>query len=98
MLLGLAIQYGTLALGHQIPPLVARGLGFVAGGCLVYGGAEVARAKGYTPWVGFVTILSFFGVGFLLMMPDPTLSPALRWLARKPDPGTRTAAETDADV
>lgn len=91
MLLGLGVQTGTSFLPHATPELLIRLLGFVAGGILVYGGTLVARAKGYVPYVAFITLLSFLGVGFLLMMPEaPARKRLFRVLA------SRAPASSDA--
>ena len=68
MLLGLAIQAATLAFATE-PSLITRAIGYVSGAALVYGGAQWARGRGYTPWIGFLSLLSFLGVGILLMLP-----------------------------
>lgn len=93
MLLGLGVQAGTSFLPQTTPELLVRLLGFVAGGILVYGGTIVARAKGYVPYVAFITLLSFLGVGFLLMMPEaPAKKRLFRLLAsRKPESGDAPA-------
>lgn len=84
MLAGLAIQLGGHYAQPHVPALVAQLIGFVAGGVIVYGGTQIARAKGYTPWVGFIALITFLGVGFLLMFPEaPERKAMFRVLARR---------------
>lgn len=71
MIVGLIIQAFALARLAD-GTTSARIVGFVAGAALVYGGVQWSRGRGYTPWLGFGAMLSFLGVGFLLMLPtDP---------------------------
>lgn len=48
---------------------IALVLGFGCGALLVYGGVCWVRSLGYTPWLGFLALLSYLGVGFLFMLP-----------------------------
>lgn len=87
MLAGLGVQLvGHYAKPH-LPALVAQLVGFLAGGIIVYGGTRIARAKGYTPWVGFIALVTYLGVGFLLMFPEaPERKAMFRLLAHRGAP------------
>lgn len=71
MVFGLLLQAACLKWMTE-GTVVARALGIASGAALVYGGVQWSRGRGYTPWLGFGALLSFLGVGFLLMLPtDP---------------------------
>lgn len=70
LLAGLAVQVGASFVAPHVPALVAQLLGFVAGGLQVYGGTQIARAKGYIPWLGFVAMFTYLGAGFVLLFPE----------------------------
>lgn len=79
MTAGLVVQLGTLAFVPADPAIVGQLLGFVAGAGLIGGGALVAASKGYSPWLGLLGILSFVGMGILLLIPTrATLLPRRR--------------------
>lgn len=70
LLAGLAVQVGASFAGPHVPAIVAKLLGFLAGGLQVYGGTQVARAKGYIPWLGFLAMFTYLGAGFVLLFPE----------------------------
>lgn len=84
MLAGLGVQLAGHYAQPHVPALVAQLIGFVAGAIILYGGTRIATAKGYTPWVGFIALITYLGVGFLLMFPEaPERKAMFRVLARR---------------
>ena len=60
--------------------LVRQIIGFGSGGLLIGGGAITSASKGYSPWLGLLGVLSFVGMGIILLLPHrETLFP------KKPD-------------
>lgn len=90
MTLGLIIQLVNHVYGPRDPEVARQLIGFVAGGLLVWGGSTTAAAKGYSPWLGLLGILSFVGMGVLLLIPNRD---ALRRHAPTPD----SAGEAEED-
>lgn len=70
MTLGLIIQLANHVFTPHDPEIVRQLIGFVAGGLLVWGGSMTAGAKGYSPWLGLLGILTFVGMGILLLIPN----------------------------
>lgn len=70
MTLGLIIQLANHIFTPQDPEIVRQLIGFVAGGLLIWGGSLTASAKGYSPWLGLLGILTFVGMGILLLIPN----------------------------
>lgn len=77
MTLGLVVQIGMLALVPRELDWLRQLIGFGAGALLIAGGAITAASKGYSPWLGLLGVLSFVGMGIILLLPSKqTLFPA----------------------
>lgn len=92
MTLGLIIQLVNHVYGPRDPEVARQVIGFVAGGLLVWGGSTSASAKGYSPWLGLLGILSFVGMGVLLLIPNRD---ALRLHKPAPEPASTGEVEED---
>ena len=85
MTVGLLVQMAAYVLVPREMDLARQIVGFGAGGLLIAGGAITASSKGYSPWMGLLGVLSFVGMGIILLVPNKaTLFPKKR---RAPDEG-----------
>lgn len=95
MTLGLLVQLGTLFLVPRELELVRQGIGFVAGALLVFGGAKTAASKGFSPWFGLFGLLSFVGMGIILLLPHRDSFRRARAAAPEASASTEPATSTE---
>ncbi len=80
----LLLQAVQLTLEPRIPRSAYFALGFVAGLLGMMGATDVARAKGYSQWLGLLGVLSFVGMAIVSLLPEhafvaPAVRRALPW-------------------